>query len=144
MYRVVPENQVTELLYSTCRLLVFESMKTNLNGRHDTNNQTYFMIFFCRMLFPFLPNICHLCQTLDYTLAIFTNCSLKLLNLQPQNCMPDVIIWMLSGSKRIAYTRFPAYHLLYSSRGEDACGKFCGKISSFFLKVSQYKVMSNV
>ncbi|XP_030841562.1 myoferlin isoform X6 [Strongylocentrotus purpuratus] len=56
------------------------------------------------------------------------------LAVEPQNCMPDVIIWMLSGSKRIAYTRFPAYHLLYSSRGEDACGKFCGKISSFFLK----------
>ncbi|XP_063963838.1 myoferlin-like isoform X13 [Lytechinus pictus] len=56
------------------------------------------------------------------------------LAVEPQNCMPDVIIWMLSGSKRIAYTRFPAYHLLYSSRCEDACGKFCGKISSFFLK----------
>ncbi|XP_072177496.1 myoferlin-like [Diadema setosum] len=56
------------------------------------------------------------------------------LAVEPQNSMPDVIVWMLSGSKRIAYYRIPAYDVLYSKRGEDACGKFCGKVSTFFLQ----------
>ena len=49
--------------------------------------------------------------------------------------MPDVIIWLISGSKRIAYHRIPAYDLLYSSSHPDACGKLCGKLNSLFLKV---------
>ncbi len=49
--------------------------------------------------------------------------------------MPDVIVWMISGTTRIAYHRIPAYDVLYSARSEDACGKHCGKLYTFFLKV---------
>ncbi|XP_062859429.1 myoferlin [Trichomycterus rosablanca] len=60
----------------------------------------------------------------------------KLLQLaeEPQNSMPDVIIWMLRGEKRVAYCRVPALHVLYSAYSEQACGQFCGKTQTVFLK----------
>ena len=51
--------------------------------------------------------------------------------------MPDVVIWMMSGEKRIAYHRIPAYDLLYSPHG-NARGKNCGKTMDLFMKVMQY------
>ncbi|XP_039509145.1 myoferlin isoform X4 [Pimephales promelas] len=60
----------------------------------------------------------------------------KLLKLaeEPQNSMPDVIIWMLRGEKRVAYTRIPAYQVLHSSYCEQACGQFCGKNQTVFMQ----------
>lgn len=58
---------------------------------------------------------------------------------QPQNSLPDVVIWMLCGSKRIAYIRVPAYEVLYSQRRKDACGRFCGRTFGYFLKVWEEK-----
>lgn len=52
---------------------------------------------------------------------------------EPQNSMPDIIIWMLSSEKRVAYYRVPAYHLLYSEDPE-ANGKYCNKVLDFQLK----------
>lgn len=49
--------------------------------------------------------------------------------------MPDVIIWMLRGEKRVAYSRIPAHQVLYSTFSEQACGQHCGKTQSIFLKV---------
>lgn len=49
--------------------------------------------------------------------------------------MPDVILWMISDSKRVAYCRIPAHHVLFSEN-EAACGKFCGKTIELRLKVS--------
>ncbi|KTF81949.1 hypothetical protein cypCar_00031813 [Cyprinus carpio] len=53
---------------------------------------------------------------------------------EPQNSMPDVIIWMLRGEKRVAYTRIPAHKVLYSSYSEQACGQYCGKTQTVFMK----------
>lgn len=49
--------------------------------------------------------------------------------------MPDVIIWMLRGEKRVAYSRVPAHQILYSTFSEQACGPYCGKTQTIFLKV---------
>ena len=57
--------------------------------------------------------------------------------IQPQNSLPDVIIWMISGTTRIAYHRIPAYHVMFSPR-EEACGKYCGKTIEIEMKVSFY------
>ena len=56
--------------------------------------------------------------------------------LQPQNSVPDVIIWMLAGNKRVAVERIPSHLLMHSSRSAKACGKFCGRLQTIFLTVS--------
>ena len=48
--------------------------------------------------------------------------------------MPDVAIWMISGTKRIAYARIPAYELLWAAN-PDYRGKDCGKLITVKLKV---------
>lgn len=55
---------------------------------------------------------------------------------QPQQALPDVFIWALSGSKRLAYYRLPARDIIYSVI-EEECGKECGKVQTVFLKVFQ-------
>lgn len=54
---------------------------------------------------------------------------------QPQNSMPDVIIWMLRREKRVAYARVPANQILFSNLSEQACGKHCGKSQTIFMQV---------
>lgn len=56
--------------------------------------------------------------------------------LQPQNSLPDIIIWMLQGDKRVAYQRVPTHEVLFSRRGPSYCGRNCGKLQTIFLKVS--------
>ncbi|XP_028412829.1 myoferlin-like isoform X1 [Dendronephthya gigantea] len=58
---------------------------------------------------------------------------LKDIAIEPQNSLPDVIIWMLSGSKRVAYYRIPAYKLLFS-KNSAAKGKYCGEELDVILK----------
>ncbi|CAK7297195.1 DYSF [Vulpes lagopus] len=53
---------------------------------------------------------------------------------RPQNSLPDIIIWMLQGNKRVAYQRVPAHEVLFSRRGASYCGKNCGKLQTIFLK----------
>ncbi|KAJ7375522.1 hypothetical protein OS493_040671, partial [Desmophyllum pertusum] len=53
--------------------------------------------------------------------------------IEPQLSMPDVILWMISGNKRVAYCRIPAHRLLFSET-KEACGKFCGKPIELLLK----------
>ncbi|KFQ65438.1 Dysferlin, partial [Phaethon lepturus] len=48
----------------------------------------------------------------------------------PQNSLPDIVIWMLQGDKRVAYARVPAHEVLFS-RGTSSCGK----LQTIFLKV---------
>ncbi|KAK3095803.1 hypothetical protein FSP39_019399 [Pinctada imbricata] len=52
---------------------------------------------------------------------------------EPQNSMPDVVVWMISGEKRLAYHRIPANELLYS-QNPDHMGRLCGKLQSLQLK----------
>ena len=54
---------------------------------------------------------------------------------QPQNSIPDVIIWMLCGNQRTAYYRVPAHELIYSSKAECR-GELCSKIQTLTLKAS--------
>ena len=56
---------------------------------------------------------------------------------QPQNSLPDVIIWMLSGENRVAYLRIPAYDVLHSD-WEWGKGRHCGEKQTIFLKVCSH------
>lgn len=57
---------------------------------------------------------------------------------QPQNSLPDIVIWMLQGDKRVAYQRVPVHEVLFSRRGAGYCGKNCGKLQTIFLKVGSF------
>ncbi|XP_068768831.1 fer-1-like protein 4 isoform X3 [Struthio camelus] len=59
---------------------------------------------------------------------------LRFLAKEPQCTLPDVLIWMLSSNKRVAYARIPAQNVLYSVVEEEK-GKDCAKIQTVFLKV---------
>ena len=54
--------------------------------------------------------------------------------LQPQHGLPDVFLWLLSGTKRLAYQRINARQLLYSMTEEEK-GKHCQTLQTLFLKV---------
>ncbi|KAG5267056.1 hypothetical protein AALO_G00239370 [Alosa alosa] len=53
---------------------------------------------------------------------------------EPQNSIPDVIIWMLRGERRVAYARIPAHQVLHSTYSDKAMGKQCGKTQTIFMK----------
>ncbi|XP_075044491.1 dysferlin isoform X3 [Mixophyes fleayi] len=62
---------------------------------------------------------------------------LKTMAEEPQNSLPDIVIWMLQGDKRVAYYRMPAHQVLFSRNGSKCCGKNCGKLQTIFLKFPQ-------
>ncbi|XP_015525108.1 otoferlin [Neodiprion lecontei] len=51
----------------------------------------------------------------------------------PQDALPDVYIWMITGSKRVAYTKLPAFLLTYQEN-EEFRGKYSGERISLFFK----------
>ncbi|XP_061769069.1 dysferlin isoform X1 [Nerophis ophidion] len=53
---------------------------------------------------------------------------------EPQNSLPDIVIWMLQGERRVAYHRIPAHSVLFSERHR---GKHCGQLQTVFLKYPQ-------
>ncbi|XP_073462666.1 fer-1-like protein 4 [Aquarana catesbeiana] len=59
---------------------------------------------------------------------------IRLLAKEPQCTLPDIVIWMFSNNKRLAYARIPAQHILYSVVEEEK-GKDCGKISTVYFKI---------
>ncbi|NWR77857.1 FR1L4 protein, partial [Centropus unirufus] len=59
---------------------------------------------------------------------------LRFMAKEPQCTLPDVLIWMLSNSRRLAYARVPAQNILYSVVEEEK-GKDCAKIQTVFMKV---------
>ncbi|KAG2465642.1 DYSF protein, partial [Polypterus senegalus] len=58
---------------------------------------------------------------------------------EPQNSLPDIIIWMLQGDRRVAYHRIPAHEVLFSKNKNGArfCGKYCGQLQTIFMKFPQ-------
>ncbi|THD28228.1 Myoferlin [Fasciola hepatica] len=52
---------------------------------------------------------------------------------EPQLSFPDVIIWMLSGSKRSAYCRIPAHDVMYHPN-PNYCGRACGVPQTLMFK----------
>ncbi|KAM9847707.1 myoferlin [Aulostomus maculatus] len=59
---------------------------------------------------------------------------IKQLAEEPQSSMPDVIIWMLRGEKRVAFARVPTHQIMYSNFSEQACGKHCGRTQTIFMQ----------
>eukprot|EP00117_Sycon_ciliatum_P005571 scpid7068/ scgid9464/ Myoferlin; Fer-1-like protein 3 len=64
---------------------------------------------------------------------------LRNLAFEGQNSVPDVIIWMLSNKKRLAFARIPANEVMYAHHADktkwnEACGKNCGKPQTVYLK----------
>lgn len=52
---------------------------------------------------------------------------------EPQNSFPDVVISMISGSKRIAYFRIPAHEVMYS-KNPLAKGSNCARLQNITMK----------
>ncbi|XP_011064503.1 PREDICTED: otoferlin-like [Acromyrmex echinatior] len=57
----------------------------------------------------------------------------KLRNLcdDPQHSLPDVFVWMIAGSKRVAYSRLSAEQIVYSEEATEMGGK-CGRRINLF------------
>ncbi|KAM9362008.1 fer-1-like protein 4 [Symphorus nematophorus] len=58
---------------------------------------------------------------------------LRQLAKEPQTTIPDAFLWLLSGSKRLAYVRIPAYAILFSLV-EEQRGRDCGRVSTLYMK----------
>lgn len=58
---------------------------------------------------------------------------IKNMTFEPQNNIPDVIVWMLTGNKRIAYKRISVHQILFSPDATKS-GKYCGKVQTLLLK----------
>lgn len=61
---------------------------------------------------------------------------------QPQTTIPDVFLWLLSGSKRLAYVRIPAYSILFSLV-EEQRGQDCGRVTTLYMKVTVLTLTSD-
>ncbi|XP_075373403.1 fer-1-like protein 4 [Mycteria americana] len=59
---------------------------------------------------------------------------LRFMAKEPQCTLPDVLVWMLSNNRRVAYARVSAQNILYSVVEEEK-GKDCAKIQTVFMKV---------
>lgn len=53
---------------------------------------------------------------------------------EPQHGLPDIFVWMISNSKRVAYTRIPAEEILYSKVDSER-GLNCGRVQTIFLRL---------
>ncbi|XP_021496224.1 fer-1-like protein 4 isoform X1 [Meriones unguiculatus] len=57
---------------------------------------------------------------------------LRFLSGEPQPPLPDVLVWMFSGQRRVAYARIPAQDVLFSVVEEER-GRDCGRIQTLLL-----------
>ncbi|CAF91570.1 unnamed protein product, partial [Tetraodon nigroviridis] len=59
--------------------------------------------------------------------------TLRLLAKEPQSTIPDVFLWLLRGTKRLAYVRVPAHSILFSLV-EEQRGRNSGRVTTLYLK----------
>ncbi|KAM6106802.1 fer-1-like protein 5 [Pterocles gutturalis] len=52
---------------------------------------------------------------------------------EPQVGVPDVLLWLLQGARRVACARVPALDVMFSRSGPGTCGRLCGRIQTLFL-----------
>eukprot|EP00794_Sanderia_malayensis_P004875 gene4875-5514_t len=57
----------------------------------------------------------------------------KIVN-DPQHTLPDVFVWMISGGKRVAYTRVPAADVFFSKIDFER-GRNSGRVQTIFLRL---------
>ena len=67
---------------------------------------------------------------------------LRHLQLEPQDSLPDIFVWLISNNRRVAYHRIEARDLLFSIVDEEK-GKNCGRVQTLFLKVREYFIFLN-
>ncbi|XP_076047725.1 myoferlin-like isoform X2 [Oratosquilla oratoria] len=58
---------------------------------------------------------------------------LRDLAIEPQSSIPDVLLWLMSGTQRIAYVRVPAHKVLHSDDARKA-GALSGRFHTFTLR----------
>ncbi|XP_033926483.1 fer-1-like protein 5 [Melopsittacus undulatus] len=59
--------------------------------------------------------------------------SMGALAVEPQAAVPDVLLWMLRGERRVACARIPAPDIMFSRSSPSACGRSCGRLQTLFL-----------
>ncbi|XP_048510270.1 otoferlin-like [Athalia rosae] len=98
--------------YNLCQERVESVMETiRINGRLPDNNYVRIAMIHARKYLHLLEEITE----------------------DPQDALPDVYIWMIAGSKRVAYARFPSFLLMYEE-DRPTRGKWCGERVSLFFK----------
>ncbi|XP_055985030.1 fer-1-like protein 5 [Sorex fumeus] len=58
---------------------------------------------------------------------------------EPQQSIPDVMIWLVSKEQRVAFAQVPAHSILFSPAGVRRSGRFCGRTQNLFLQYPQDK-----
>ncbi|XP_036143415.1 otoferlin [Monomorium pharaonis] len=95
---------------SLCRTSVEDILKRiKINGELPNNN---YMRIAMIHAYQYLRNLRNLCD-------------------DPQHSLPDVFIWMIAGSKRVAYSRLSAEQIIYSEEAIEMGGK-CGRLVNLF------------
>ncbi|XP_078489340.1 myoferlin [Ciona intestinalis] len=146
-------------IVSILDILILETSKKLPNPHGQSSNQLDRKIYQQRK--DTLHTICQEakelrqnCTEAHEAIEAISNCleSLEQISYEPQNSLPDVIIWMISDDKRVAYARIPAYDVLYSPEKQEFCGRFCSEPQTVTLKYpttnvrskKQYKVPAQV
>lgn len=56
---------------------------------------------------------------------------------QPQECWPNVYLWMKNGNRKTECLRFAPRELIYSDIPEEK-GKYCGQLNNFYFMTNKY------
>nr|CAD7406990.1 unnamed protein product [Timema cristinae] len=81
--------------------------------------------------------------TLKHTFGIARNLleRLQFLIEDPQHCLPDVFVWLVTSASKVAFHRIPARRILYSPTREQ-CGSMCATVHAVQLKLPEEKAGS--